>query len=519
VVRAASTTSASNGTVTTQTSATAPGTSGGTSLTGIQGAPTTATVQPVSVSPSAPGVYTPVGSSSTVTAISSGTGGSYGSTEVYSAYGFYGELAPLAITFSSDFYFKSSQTTMNFDVVGGVNTYVGSQVALIANYVDSNNYIAASAEINTRDWSAGDITVMLRVMRKGLPRVLNVSLGKSKQRAEEAPPKYLSLTILPENARFDGLWPITVSYWTTDAGANRAVSFTGYDPDVGNGRFFDLNNGKVATGYNLPTAYSVGTTFSVDIRDVAFGSYDPIRLGVFEYSIFTDPDEPNPPLVSLTLQGATLSVPFTAETITEVSYEVCSSPDDSSWSDWAPLATVPVGAGKSGTYIHRSTLDTLFYRYRAIYTYINAANVVVTSGPSDYIILGAGVLTPAGVADSLPSGVVIPAQTTSTTNPGGANSEALRWTNTTDGSIVAIDYSQQSGVIGTSTANTTRGIALYHPATPLYTQATFELQSTSSSSSIVLRAGNTTKLLMDNQGNSELGGGGNVTSGRLLFFS
>ena len=408
----ASTTKGSNGTVATQTYATGTGTNGGvTSITGVQGSSATATVQSVSnTSPSEPGVYTPL-VAGTEAATPTGLGGNYGATGEYSAYGFYGELAPLAITFSSDFYFKSSSSTMHFNVGGALNSYVGSQVALIANYVDSNNYIAASAEINDRVWSEGDITVMLKVARSAgspgtplAPRVLNVSLGKAQQREGEAPLKYLSLTVEPENARFDGLWPITVSYWTTDAGANRVVSHTAYDPDVGNGKFFDLNYGKVATGFNLPinTFTAATPAFFADIREVSLGSYDPIRLGVFEYSIFTDPDEPNPPNAAPSLQGVVLSVPFTAETITEVSYEVSSSLDDSSWSTWTPLATIKAGVANSGTYIHRSTLASTYYRYRARYTYINAAGAIVVSGPSDYIIFGAGILTPAGVADGLP---------------------------------------------------------------------------------------------------------------------
>lgn len=511
-----SNTSASNGTVYTNTSQSTSGTTGSTTVTGVSGGTTTATVQPLSVSPSSPGVYTVTGAATPVTTTSSGIGGAYFSTDQYSAYGFYGELAPLAITLSSNFFFKSSQQIMNLDVAGAVNSYVGSQAALIANYVDSNNYIAASAGINTNSWDTGDITILLRVMRNGIPRVLNVQLGKSRQRAGDSPLKYLSLTILPEYARFDGLWPITVSYWTTDSGANRAVSYTAYDPDVGNGKFFDVNNGKVATGYNLP-AYDPAVTYSVSIRDVQIGSYDPIKIGIFEYSIFTDPDEPNPPIASLSLQGSVLSVPYTAEQITEVAYEVSSSEDNSSWEDWKPLATLTVTPGTSGTYIDRNTLSTRYYRYRASYKYINFDGKTIQTPVSDYVVLGQGVLTTAGVADGLPKGVTIPVQSTSTINPGGANPEALRWTDSTDGVITAVDYSQRSGVAGTTTALTSRGIELYHPATPLYAKTALQLNTTNSTSSIRVRAGSLDKLLFDSNGNSEIGGG--VATGRLVFFS
>lgn len=434
-----------------------------------------------------------------------------------STYGLYGEKAPFSLIFQSTYTFRSATITSAYDVVGGYDAYRGAQFAVITNYVDANNYIAASVQRSTDNWYGdGDLTLVLKVVRGGIAKALDVEYFSGRNRPDE-PTKYLSLTVDPSNKRYDGLWPITAHAWSADpTDTTRRVSITKYHPDVGDGKYFDTNPGRIATAQNLP---EFSGSYTVEQLALNYGTKDSAEFISTGYSLEADPDIPPEPTVTTTLQGILLTLPFALETITRVVYEVSSASDASSWSPWTELADLTLASNVDGSYTHRTTTLDSYYRYRATYYYRASDTTIRATAKSDYVVAGQGVLTAGGILDKLPVGVELPVQTPTTGNEGITN-ETLRWSDASLKQIIATDYTRIRGTVGTSSLITSRNLSVYHPATPLYEQAKLTIEANTATPLIRVTAGDYSKVVLDSSGKSELGGGGtgDVGTGRLFFF-
>lgn len=423
----------------------------------------------------------------------------------------YGINAEITITQQSSFIAKSATLTLKYEVLGAFDAHTGTQLAAITNYVDASNYIAASVQRNDGSVGKGPITLLIYKRRAGINTLLYQ--GFAPEIAGIA--KYLSLSVVPTYKRADGVWPIVLNAWSGKQLYN-AVTTTVYDNarDVADGGYFDTNRGTFATGVYLHLAEGVTSSYSLEVQEL--GTYD---LNV-EYSLEADTGEPAPPSTSATVQGVALSAPFMTETLYQVEYQVGTSSDDSSWTDWENLATVEVLANSRGTYIHNRTLDSVYYRYRARYTYSNASQKRTTSEYSDYRVHGVGVQTPGGLADKLGSGAALPGQ--DPTRPASIfSSTALRWTDPLTGGVLGSDFARVEGTAGLPNSRAFRILSVILPATPITAQVQLELEANTSTPLIRITAGTTTRVLMDSTGKTELvsSGGGDVSTGRLLFFT
>jgi hypothetical protein len=415
----------------------------------------------------------------------------------------------------------SSSTSIKFawEAYGAIDAFTGTQVAAVTNYVDNNNYIAAVVQRNASSKTTnGDLTFFIKQVRAGVQKVLHIqttSITKDFISIGQEPTKYISLSVLPQYKRADGLWPITASIWFVGS-PREALIKTVYSADVGDKSYFDSNRGVAAKGFWLPTSNTPGGPFSYSLRDIEANAYD---LDI-EYSIEADTEEPAPPLTSGTVQGVALTAPFCIEQITKVVYEACSSDDASTWGDWEVIGESPLEVSARGFFLHAATVDTRYYRYRATYTYIGSSGAVRTTGKSDYRVFGAGILTAGGLSDLLRSGGGVPAQP-STQPTTVTNSTALRWVDPLTGGVLATDFARVQGIAGTSSSVASRILSVIHPATPITAAASIELEAGYATPLIRVTAGNISKVLLRSDGTSELGGGGggDVSYARHLFFS
>lgn len=409
--------------------------------------------------------------------------------------------------------FRSTVATISYDVVGGYDDWRGAQVGVITNYVDDNNFLAACVQRADYAWESGDLTLTIVKVKSATPTLLAYTYFKARNTPQE-PTKWLSLSVLPANKRTDSKWPITANVWSHNATDSTAPkTLTVYDTDVADGAYFDTNKGYVGTVYSLP---DIPGQWGFQISSISYYSQDtPAEIGS-SYSLASD-DAPLEPLVQSGLQGLTLNIPYTLEQVHNVTYQVSSSTDASEWSEWVDLASVPVTTNTTGTYIHRTISDTTFFRYRAIYEYTSEGKRVI-SEPSDYVVAGRGVITPGGL-DQLPGGVTIPIQKPGE-GPDPTSEQSLKWADATTNTVIGADYGRLIGNIGNTSSLATRGINVYNPATPLYRQASLELEANMATPLVRVRAGNYSRVILDSRGNTDFTGGGtgDVGTGRLFFF-